>query len=147
MLSRIQLVVVGRMKDPLWKSLAVEYHARLSPYVGVEVLELKDSNDPLKDAPRILAALESGVGSVFALTEEGKGFTSQDFARSLARLEGKAVFVIGGPEGLHVSVKRRADQLLSLSPMTLTHEMARVFLTEQLYRAFNILAGGKYHKG
>lgn len=139
-------MVVGKMKDPLWRSLAAEYQKRLSAYVGVEVIELKDHNDPTKDSPRILSALENGADTVIALSEEGKLFSSQAFSRHLAGLEGKVTFVIGGPEGLHTSVKTRANALLSLSPMTLTHEMARVFLTEQLYRAFNILSGGKYHK-
>ena len=77
--------------------------------------------------------------------EEGKLFTTAQFAQKISAIDRKMVFVIGGPFGLAPEVKERADLLWSLSPLTFTHEMARFLLCEQLYRALNLNAGGSYH--
>ena len=79
------------------------------------------------------------------LSEEGRQFTSTEFAAKLGSFDRKIVFVIGGPCGLAPEVKQRADLLWSLSKLTFTHELARLLLMEQLFRATNILHGGSYH--
>ncbi|MEM9227249.1 MAG: 23S rRNA (pseudouridine(1915)-N(3))-methyltransferase RlmH [Verrucomicrobiota bacterium] len=94
------------------------------------------------------SALEKNQSRVFALAEEGKLMTSEQLAQTVGQLRDsstEATFIVGGAYGLSDAVKARADVLLSLSPLTLTHEMARVVLLEQLYRAFTILHGSGYH--
>lgn len=144
---RLRLIVVGKLKEPSWKERADTYAARLKPYATLEITELKDA-DALREGERILKALEKARGRVFALAEEGKTQGSEPFARQLGELREAsrdAIFVIGGAYGLSDAVKQRADVLLSLSPMTFTHEMARVVFLEQLYRGFTILQGTGYH--
>ena len=79
------------------------------------------------------------------LSEEGKLFTTVRFAEFLKNCDTRVVFVVGGPFGLSPEVKTRADMLWSLSPLTFTHELARLLLVEQLYRALNFNSGGGYH--
>ena len=102
------------------------------------------------EADRLLARL-AGDARVVALTRTGGGMNSRELARYLERLAAEAVgnvaFVIGGAFGLSPRVRARADRTLALSPMTLPHEMARLVLAEQLYRAGTILRGEPYHKG
>ncbi|MGE9292234.1 MAG: 23S rRNA (pseudouridine(1915)-N(3))-methyltransferase RlmH [Puniceicoccales bacterium] len=144
---RIRLLVVGKMKEPSWRERAEEYAKRLRPYATLEITEIRDS-DPEREGERLLKALEKERGRVFALAEEGKCRPSSALADALDELRTNsqdAAFIVGGPYGLSAEVKARADTLLSLSPMTFTHEMARVILLEQLYRAFSILHGSGYH--
>ena len=80
------------------------------------------------------------------MSEDGKSFTSRSFAAKLDSFAGGQItFVIGGPEGLNADVKRKGHLLWALSPLTFTHELARLLLCEQLFRAVNILRGGHYH--
>ncbi|MBC2596229.1 23S rRNA (pseudouridine(1915)-N(3))-methyltransferase RlmH [Ruficoccus amylovorans] len=144
---RVNLLVVGKLKEPSWRERAEEYAKRLRPYVTLDITELRDA-DATREGERILKALEKGHGQVFALAEEGKCRPSAALAQTLGELRDggqDATFIIGGAYGLSDAVKARADALLSLSPMTFTHEMARVVLLEQIYRAFTILAGTGYH--
>jgi 23S rRNA (pseudouridine1915-N3)-methyltransferase len=98
------------------------------------------------EANRLLPPLE-GVRRVVALDVEGKRYTSLDFAAWLQRLieGGDAAFVVGGSLGLDERVKTRADELLSLSPLTMPHQLTRVVLAEQLFRALKITRGERYH--
>jgi len=144
---RVRLIAVGKIKEPSWKERAYAYTARLKPFATLEVLEARDA-DAEREGERILKALEKERGRIFAMAEEGKTFTSEKFAEKLGMLRDAsqdAVFIIGGAYGLSDAVKARADELLALSPMTFTHEMARVVLLEQLYRGFSILHGTGYH--
>jgi 23S rRNA (pseudouridine1915-N3)-methyltransferase len=112
---------------------------------GLQVVELRDAGKA-KEAEAVLAALQPGEQLV-VMAEEGQTFDSQAFAE---RLEGsgseRLVFVIGGAEGIDPALKARASWKLSLSPMTFPHELARLLLLEQLYRALTIQQGGPYHK-
>jgi 23S rRNA (pseudouridine1915-N3)-methyltransferase len=112
---------------------------------GLQVMELRDAGKA-KEAEAVLAALQPGEQLV-VMAEEGQTFDSQAFAE---RLEGsgseRLVFVIGGAEGIDPALKARASWKLSLSPMTFPHELARLLLLEQLYRALTIQQGGPYHK-
>ena len=103
-----------------------------------------------KEAEKIIHALTKFPGSfIIVLDEHGKQFSSVDFAKQINQLTNKQInevtFIIGGPLGLHESILAKANLKLSLSAMTFTHQMARVFLSEQIYRAMTIILGKKYH--
>ena len=128
--------------------LCDDFAKRLLRQVKIEVVELKDGTIE-SEGSRILQSLSKRRNTrVYALAEEGALYTSTEFAAELLQLQGKPViFVIGGSYGLSEAVKARADQLLSLSPFTFTHEIARMLLYEQLYRAVSINTGSGYHHG
>ncbi len=141
----IKCVFIGKLKDRAMQSRCDEFAKWLSPYAKLEVVELPDSTVE-KEGQAILKALEKERNSaVLVLSEEGREFTSVQFAERLGGFDRKVVFVIGGPYGLAPEVKARADLLWSLSKLTFTHELARLLLFEQLFRANNLLHGGNYH--
>ena len=141
----LKLVFVGKLKDRAMQARCDEFAKWLSPYAKLEIVELPDSN-VAKEGQAILKALEKERNSaVVVLSEEGREFTSAQFAEKLGSFDRKAVFVIGGPYGLAPEVKAQAELLWSLSKLTFTHELARLLLMEQLFRATNILHGGSYH--
>ena len=155
------VVCVGRMKEKSMRALADEYLKRLGRYDRYEEVELPDLPEPgegsaaLEDRVRtregeaILSRIRPG-DRVIALTIGGKARSSEDLARHLRELKtagcGRLVFVIGGSLGLGENVLARADEELSMSAMTFPHQLARVMLLEQLYRAEKINAGERYHK-
>ena len=141
----IKILVVGKLKDRAIQARCDEFAKWLTPYAKLEVVELPDST-AAKEGAAILRALERERGSALvALSEEGRDFSSTGFAQLLGRFDRKVVFVVGGPYGLAPEVKQKADLLWSLSKLTFTHELARLLLFEQLFRAVNILHGGSYH--
>ena len=153
---RITLIVVGRLKERFWREAAEEYLKRLGPYANVRVVEISDrdcgrdeSRALAEEGADILRALPDGA-HVFALEIGGKQRSSEKFSAHLDELalSGKSsvAFVIGGSVGLASDVLARADERVSLGPMTLPHNLARVVLLEQLYRAFRISRGEPYHK-
>jgi len=139
-------IAVGRIKSKPLASLCADFAERLSRQGKFEAIELKD-NTVESEGERILQALSKRKGArVYALAEEGSCYTSTEFAKELEQLQGRpAIFVVGSAYGLSESVKTRADRLLSLSRFTFTHEIARMLLYEQLYRAVSINAGSNYH--
>ena len=153
---RITLVAVGRLKEAYWRDAAAEYLKRLRPYATVEVVEVND-RDVTRDEARALAeegadvlrALPDGA-HVVTLEIGGRTLSSEGFADDLAdhMVGGRShvVFVLGGAAGLAPDVLARADSRLSLGPMTLPHQLARVVLLEQVYRAFRIMRGEPYHR-
>lgn len=153
---RIALVAVGRLKERYWREAAEEYLKRLGPYASVRVLEV-DDRDSGRDAARALAEEGADVvraippgAHVIALEIGGRQLSSEAFAEKLAALalDGRSsvAFVIGGSVGLSADVLARANERMSLGPMTLPHNLARVVLLEQIYRAFRINRGEPYHK-
>ena len=141
----IKVLVVGRLKDRAIQARCDEFAKWLGPYAKLEVQELPDSN-VAKEGQAILKALERDRGAALvALSEEGKEFTSVKFAEVLGKFDRKVVFVIGGPYGLAPEIRAKADLLWSLSRLTFTHELARLLLDEQRFRAVNIQHGGSYH--
>lgn len=140
--SRIRILAVGKVRKS-WVQEGVALYLKRLP--GLVVTELRDST-MAKEAEVIAAALRPDERLVL-LTEEGTTYNSVAFAQQL-RDSGSArlAFVIGGAEGLDPALKARANWRLSLSPMTFPHELARLLLLEQLYRASSILQGGPYHK-
>ena len=141
----IKFIAVGKVKDPRFAAKIEDYAKRLQRFAKVTLIDVKDST-PEKEAKALCALLAKEHAYKFALSEEGRQYTSIQFADELSALQRDMLFVVGGPEGLSAEVKQAADCILSLSPMTFVHEMAKMFLIEQVYRAFTICAQGKYHK-
>ena len=154
---RITLVAVGRLKERFWADAVDEYLKRMKPYADVRIVEVPD-RDPGKggedkaladEGAGILKALPIGA-HVVALEVGGRQLSSEAFAEHLERLatDGRSsvAFVIGGSHGLAPEVIARRDESLSLGPMTLPHNLARVVVAEQLYRSFRIRRGEPYHK-
>ena len=146
---RVNLICVGRLKEKFYLDACAEYVKRLSRYCTLEITELPESGDTEREGENILAHIPAGARGV-ALCIEGKSCASEELAASLReRMNGgmsRLVLLIGGSNGLSDAVKQRADRRLSMSPMTFPHHLARIMLLEQLYRAFTILEGTKYHK-
>ena len=149
---RCLVLAVGRCRDPALASLIERYRARL-PW-PLEILELESKlADPARrrqEEGRAMLARLAADDRLVALDERGELATSLDFARKLAawREAGRrTVFAIGGAEGLDPAVLERAAFVLALGRLTLPHELARLVLVEQLYRAHTILAGHPYHRG
>ena len=140
--ARIRILAIGKVRKG-WVSEGVALYLKRLP--GLEVVELRDGG-MAREAESISAALRPEERLV-VLTEEGQTFPSTAFAQ---RLEGsgseRLAFVIGGADGLDPALKARASWRLSLSPMTFPHELARLLLLEQLYRALSIQQGGPYHR-
>ena len=151
------VVCVGKLKERFWKDACAEYIKRLGAYANVEMREVADI-DPAKaggvDAARnregseILAALSPRT-HVILLAIEGKERSSEEFSARLDELmlRGKSdiAFVIGGSDGVSDEVRARADETLSFGRITLPHNLARVVLLEQVYRACKISRGEPYH--
>ncbi len=153
---RITLIAVGRLKEKFWREAADEYLKRLRPYADVRMVEVAD-RDESRGIERALADEGADVvkaipadAHVVTLEIDGKQLSSEALSQRLSRLgvEGRSsvVFIIGGSHGLSAEVRKRADERISLGPMTLPHNLARVVLLEQVYRAFRIARGEPYHK-
>lgn len=139
-----KIAVVGKIKKKPLLELTGEYLKRINHYAAVDVIEIKDNNRE-DEGLRLLNIIEREKAFCIVLSEDGMEFTSRQFADKLSQIHRKILFVIGGPDGLTEEVKKRADLILSISKMTFPHETARMLLGEQLFRALNILNGGKYH--
>ncbi len=160
-MPNVTLICVGKMKEPYLVAAFEEYRKRLGAYCRFTLTELPEqrlAEDASEKA--IAAALEKEAEEiekripaqsvVVAMCVEGEQRSSPDFARAIAAWcnagRSQLCFLIGGSCGLAERLKRRADLRLSVSKMTFPHHLFRVMLAEQLYRALNILDGGKYHK-
>ena len=138
--------MVGKIKESFYREAVAEYAKRLSRFVKLEIKELAEGADIEAEAGDILRACK---GYTIALAVEGKKLSSEKLAEKLQSLEdeGKDVtFVIGSSCGLSETVKNKADFKLSFSDMTFPHQLMRVILAEQVYRAYMINAGAAYHK-
>lgn len=152
---KIQIIQIAQTKNKNILALEQEYEKRLGPFMKVESITLPASKADKRDRVQseekdaFLKKIDRDA-YVIALDERGKQLTSEDFAKLIREKRdhgpGRIQFLIGGSHGLHPEVLEVANQKISLSKMTFTHEMVRVFLKEQLYRAAAILAGKTYHK-
>ena len=154
------IICVGKLREKYFTGAAEEYLKRLSRFGKFEIIELPDLPEPQnasaaqqmqimeKEGENILSRIRQG-DRVIAMCIDGPQYDSESFARHLAENEmkgGRQVFVIGGSLGLSKAVIQRADEKISLSKMTFPHQLARVLLLEQIYRACKINAGERYHK-
>jgi 23S rRNA (pseudouridine1915-N3)-methyltransferase len=157
----VTVICEGRLKEKYLRDACDEYVKRLSAYCRLNIIEL--SPHRLSDNPseaEISKALNSegkeiiakipNTSKIYAMCIEGKQLPSQELAKQISdcSLQGydSITFIIGGSFGLSDEVKKRADFKLSMSEMTFPHQLARVMLLEQVYRGFQIISGGKYHK-
>ncbi|MBQ4207491.1 MAG: 23S rRNA (pseudouridine(1915)-N(3))-methyltransferase RlmH [Clostridia bacterium] len=160
-MQQITVLCVGRLKEPYLAAACAEYQKRLQTLCRLQIVELPAQKLPDDPAPaQIARALEKEGAAileriprdaaVLALCVEGKQMRSEAFSRLLSDYatagRDKVCFVIGGSFGLSDTVKRRADRRLSVSEMTFPHQLFRVMLLEQIYRAKQIERGSKYHK-
>lgn len=160
-MHRITLLCVGKLKEKFYAEAAAEYIKRLSRCCKLDLIELPEERLPEAPSPaQINAALlketEAVRGklppssSLVALCVEGRMRSSEELAHLMATWSNQGgkhlVFLVGGSHGLHESIKAQAWVQLSMSPMTFPHHLARVMLLEQIYRAYQINAGTKYHK-
>lgn len=153
----IQLLTIGKTTQPYIIEGLDEYCKRLKRYINFKIECLPDIKSPKaltesqqkqKEGENILNHL-SPSDLCILLDEHGKEFTSIEFSKEIQKIMASgrktAVFVVGGPYGFSEEVYKRADGKISLSKMTFTHEMIRLFFTEQIYRAMTILRGEPYH--
>lgn len=148
----VKVICVGKLKEDFYQKACAEYAKRLGAFCRLELCELPEDTKPGnlgREAEKIRQAIPQG-SYVVALCIEGKELGSEELSRRIAQLKNSGVsrlcFIIGSSEGLDASIKQQADLRLSMSPMTFPHHLARVMLLEQIYRAFSIEAGTKYHK-
>ncbi len=157
----ITIITVGKLKEKYLKQGIAEYIKRLGAYAKIEIIEVPDEKAPenlseadmqqikQKEGERILAKINSD-SHVIALAIEGRMLTSEQLADNLDKLatygKSKVAFIIGGSLGLSNEVMKRADDTLSFSKMTFPHQLMRLILVEQVYRAFRIVRGEPYHK-
>ena len=145
-MMKVNLVCVGKLKESYWRDACAEYEKRLSRFCKLEIKELPERASLHDEGVDILKKFQ---GYVLVLAVDGKQMTSEEFASSVQKLqdEGRELtLVIGSSCGLDGAVKDRADGKISFSKMTFPHQMFRVVLLEQLYRAFMINSGAEYHK-
>ena len=160
-MQRVTVLCVGKLKERFYADAAAEYVKRLQRYCKLEIIELPEQRLPDDPSPaeiqKALRAEGDAIrerlpkgGAVIALCIEGRPCSSQELSRRMAEfgVQGKTqlTFLIGGSVGLDEDLKRQADWRLSMSPMTFPHHMARIMLLEQIYRAYQIAGGTKYHK-
>lgn len=158
---KITILAVGKLKEKYWKQAIAEYEKRLGAYSKIEMIEVPDEKAPEtmsdkeieqvkeKEGQRLLAKIKPQA-TVITLEIQGKMLSSEGLAKELQQrmTQGQSdfVFVIGGSNGLHQDVLNRSNYALSFSKMTFPHQMMRVVLIEQVYRAFKIMRGDAYHK-
>jgi len=153
---RLHIIACGKIKEKWLQDGIAEYKKRLSRYCDVEISEVPDSPDQLprdialaKEGEKLLSQIKDGA-YVWLLDLAGKMHSSEEFSREVIRAFDKGgaelTCVIGGSNGLAPEVIARADYRICLSPMTFTHQMTRLILLEQCYRAFKIDRGEPYHK-
>ncbi len=154
---KIKIIVLGKFKEKAYKELEAEFLKRLSPFAKISVLELAEIGygknpdlDKVKqqEAQKIIKSLPTN-SIIILLEEKGTLRDSKDFSKFIERvgsLGKELVFVIGSGIGLHSSLKEYANYSISLSPLTFPHNLARIILEEQLYRACMILGNREYHK-
>lgn len=149
----IKIICVGKIKEKFFKDAILEYQKRLTKYTKVEVLELPDfslspNQNKEKEGELILKNIKE-KDYVITLEIEGKKFSSLDFSNFLNKTQienSNMIFVIGGSDGLSDLVKQRSNYALSFSDLTFPHQLFRVILLEQIYRAFKIMNNESYHK-
>lgn len=160
-MQKVTVLCVGKLKEKFYAEAVAEYSKRLKRHCTLEIIELPESRLPDDPSPAEIrqalaaeAALIEGKlpkgGAVIAMCIEGKELSSPALAEKMEQFAlggaSQLTFLIGGSVGLDAALKQKADLRLSMSPMTFPHHLARIMLLEQIYRAYQILSGSKYHK-
>ena len=157
---KVTLICVGKVKEKFYRDAIKEYEKRLGAYIKLNTIEISDEKVKVENDSEIALAMEKEGNNIlskikdnqYVITLEilGKNLSSEEFASKIDNLmlTGKSdvALVIGGSYGLSDSVKKRSDFALSFSTMTFPHQMMRVVLLEQVYRAYRIITGASYHK-
>lgn len=160
-MQTVNIICIGKIKESYLSDAIKEYGTRLRPFCKFSIIELDEYRLPQNpsqsqistavedEGRRIMQKIQKG-SYVIPMCIEGRTLSSEELADKLAEsaVDGKSTveFIIGGSFGLSDEVKRRGDLRLSMGRMTFPHQLARVMLSEQIYRAFQIISGGKYHK-
>lgn len=147
---QIDVIAVGKLKEAFWRDACAEYQKRLQAYAKLQIHEVADSS-PNQEAELVLGVLAKCTGAhVILLDVAGRETSSEQLATKLDTLavqgHSRVAFIIGGSSGVTDAVKRAANERMSFGPITLPHNLARVVLLEQIYRAFKINRGEPYHK-
>ena len=157
---KVTLICVGKVKEKFYRDAIKEYEKRLGAYIKLNTIEISDEKVKVENDSEIALVMEKEGNNIlskikdnqYVITLEilGKNLSSEEFASNIDNLmlTGKSdvALVIGGSYGLSDSVKKRSDFALSFSRMTFPHQMMRVVLLEQVYRAYRIITGASYHK-
>lgn len=150
-MAKITILCIGGLKEAYWTQACAEYEKRLRGYCDLKIIEIKESfsDDLVEEGRRLLKKIPAHA-HVIACDIDGQVTDSPGWSKMLQQImeqNGKEIFaVVGGSHGLSAKIKERADQRISFSPMTFPHQLFRVLLLEQLYRAFKIMKNEKYHK-
>ena len=148
---KIKIAWIGKTKEPAIASLSDEYLKRISRYVQVEGVALRDEAVLLEMCGRSGSTKSAARSTLVLMDSRGKEFSSEHLAKFLGDYQDRnplpLVFAIGGADGFSDVARAAAQQVISLGKMTLAHELARVVVLEQVYRAFTILKGHPYHSG
>lgn len=158
---KVTVITVGKVKEKFYRDAIAEYEKRLSRYCKLEIIQVEDEKTPdkagqaleekikLREGERILKHIREDA-CVVTLEIQGSMYDSMEFADKLERLATQGVsqiqFIIGGSLGLHEEISKKADFTVSFSKMTFPHQLMRVVLLEQIYRAYRIINGEPYHK-
>ena len=158
---KITILCVGKIKEKYWRDAIAEYEKRLSRYAKTEIIEAADEKTPEGASEAVEAQIKRAEGArmekylkedayVIALAIDGKQYDSVEFSRKIEQIglsgKGQIIFLIGGSLGMDEALLRRADERISFGRMTYPHQMMRVILLEQIYRAYRIMKGEPYHK-
>lgn len=150
----IKILCVGKIKEKIFKDAISEYSKRLSKYTNLQIIEVDDINSDnintiLDKEKDLIIKHISSKDYVITLEIEGKQLNSLEFSKKIEELQiynSSIVFIIGGSYGLHQQIKDRADYKFSFSKLTFPHQLFRIILLEQIYRAYKIINNESYHK-
>ena len=155
-MMRVTIISIGKLKESYSKEAEAEYLKRLSVFAKIEIIEHKEIGFTEKDSAEKIKETEAEIilnsiptsSYIIALDPKGKSYTSEELSKNLESLEqnySHLTIIIGGPLGLHESIFKKTNLKLSLSTLTFTHQMTRVIILEQIYRAYMIKSGKSYH--
>ena len=140
-MKHIKIICAGKLREAYWRDACAEYIKRLTPYCKLEIIEIKEFNEAVRLRIKGMYAA--------ALCVEGGATSSEQLAGFIKKSHNNPLdlcFIIGGADGIPDDIKKSAQRRVSFSEMTFPHQMMRVILLEQIYRAYNIIEGGSYHK-
>ena len=148
-MTKIDVLCAGKLKESFYRDAVAEYAKRLSRYVKLNIIEVADGPDMDAERDRMLPKIRDDV-FLITLEIEGDEMKSTELAGCIGTLENSGhshiMFVIGGSDGLHEDILKKSDIRISFSKMTFPHNLMRVILLEQVYRAYRIMNGEPYHK-